>query len=300
MRSMLSRLTLHLIFPATLALAACGWAHAQTQTGAAAMKSRYTELQGELNNNAYHRPLYLNSREDGGNVKGDIYAVLDYPFTQVREALGGPDRWCDILILHLNTKYCRLLHDGTKTTLRMQVGKKTEESLDSTYRVDLRYSGGASGADYFSSSMLAEKGPLDTSNYRIEIESIPLDEKRSFLHFSYAYSYGMASKLALRAYLMTAGRDKVGFSVVKRDAQGQPQYIEGTRATVERNTMRYYLAIDAYLSGLAAPAEQRLEKRLANWYDATEQYPRQLHEVSRDEYLGMKRNEVARQQKAGS
>ena len=155
---MLSRLTLHLIFPATLALAVCGWAHAQTQTGAAAMKSRYTELQGELNNNAYHRPLYLNSREDGGNVKGDIYAVLDYPFAQVREALGSPDRWCDILILHLNTKYCRLLHDGAKTTLRMQVGKKTEESLDSTYRVDLRYSGGTSGADYFSSSMLAEKG----------------------------------------------------------------------------------------------------------------------------------------------
>ncbi|MFX5510250.1 hypothetical protein ABTD49_20490, partial [Acinetobacter baumannii] len=86
------------------------------------------------------------------------------------------------------------------------------------YRVDLRYHGGASAADYFSSSMLADKGPLDPSNYRIEIEAIPLDDKRSFLHFSYAYSYGMASKLALRAYLMTAGRDKVGFSVVKREA----------------------------------------------------------------------------------
>jgi hypothetical protein len=65
----------------------------------------------------------------------------------------------------------------------------------------------------------------------------------------------MASKLALRAYLMTAGRDKVGFSVVKREANGQPQYVSGSRATVERNTMRYYLAIDAYLSGLEAPAE---------------------------------------------
>jgi hypothetical protein len=44
----------------------------------------------------------------------------------------------------------------------MQVGKKTEQDLDDTYRVDLRYHGGASAADYFSSSMLADKGPLDT------------------------------------------------------------------------------------------------------------------------------------------
>ncbi|MFX5562722.1 hypothetical protein ABTD73_19920, partial [Acinetobacter baumannii] len=62
--------------------------------------------------------------------------------------------------------------------------------------------------------------------------------------------------------------------------------------------MRYYLAIDAYLSGLEAPAGERLEKRLTAWYGATEQYPRQLHEVSREDYLAMKRKEVARQQKA--
>ena len=141
-------------------------------------------------------------------------------------------------------------------------------------------------------------GPTQEELDRIEIEAIPLDEKRAFLHFSYAYSYGMASKLALRAYLMTAGRDKVGFSVVKREANGQPQYVSGSRATVERNTMRYYLAIDAYLSGLEAPAGERLEKRLTAWYGATEQYPRQLHEVSREDYLSMKRKEVARQQKA--
>ncbi len=300
LRTTLSRLNGRVIFCATLALAACGWAHAQSQSGAVAMKSRYEELQGELASNAYHRPLYLNSREESGAVKGDIYAVLAYPFAQVREALESPDHWCDILILHLNTKYCRLLRESGKTTLRMQVGKKTEQDLGDTYRVDLRYHGGSSAADYFSSSMLADKGPLDTSNYRIEIEAIPLDERRSFLHFSYAYSYGMASKLALRAYLMTVGRDKVGFSVVRREANGQPQYVSGSRATVERNTMRYYLAIDAYLSALEAPAGDRLEKRLAAWYGATEQYPRQLHEVSREEYLAMKRKEVARQQKASN
>lgn len=292
MPSVMIRFATRLALCATLALPAA----AQTQLGAAQMQARYAQLQGQLADNAYHRPLYLDSSEDGGSVKGDIYAVLPYPFAQVRAALEGPAHWCDILILHLNTKYCRLLDQGGRPLLRMQVGKKTEQELDDTYRVDLRYRGGAGGGDYLSASMQADKGPLGTSDYRICIEAIPLDEQRSFLHFGYAYSYGMASKLALRAYLMTAGRDKVGFSLLKRNADGQPQYINGSRATVERNTMRYYLAIDAYLASLQATPADRLETRLAHWYDATEQYPRQLHEVSRDDYLVMKRREIARQQ----
>lgn len=263
----------------------------------AALKTQYDELQGELAGNQFKRPLYLNSTEGSGTVKGDIHAVLAYPFAQVREALGSPENWCDILILHLNTKYCRLSSAQGKTGLRMHVGKKIEQDLSDTYRVDFGYHAGAAGDDYFSSSMQADKGPLDTSDYRIQIEAIPLPEGRSFLHLSYSYSYGMASKLALRAYLMTVGRDKVGFTVVKRNADGTPQYVDGMRATVERNTMRYYLAIDAYLAALPAPPAQRLEKRLDAWFTATEQYPRQLHEVDRESYLSMKRNEYARQQK---
>ncbi|WP_338034072.1 hypothetical protein [Herbaspirillum robiniae] len=270
---------------------------ADEPAGAAALKAKYEELQGELADNQFKRPLYLKSSEGSGAVKGDIYAVLGYPFAQVREALGAPENWCDILILHLNTKYCRLSTAQGKSMLRMHVGKKIEQDLSDTYRVDFSYRGGAAGADYLSSSMQADKGPLDTADYRIQIEAIPLADGRSFLHLSYSYSYGMASKLALRAYLMTVGRDKVGFTVVKRNADGQPQYVDGTRATVERNTMRYYLAIDAYLSGLSAPPQQRLDKRLEAWFAATEQYPRQLHEVERESYLSMKRNEYVRQQK---
>ncbi|WP_245200266.1 hypothetical protein [Herbaspirillum sp. LeCh32-8] len=275
--------------------AAC--AQAEPLAGPTGLKNRYEELQGELASNQFKRPIYLNSSEGSGAVKGDIYAVLPYPFAQVREALGTPENWCDILILHLNTKYCRLSAPQGKTLLRMHVGKKIEQDLSDTYRVDFNYRGGANGADYLSSTMQADKGPLDTSDYRIQIEAIPLPEGRSFLHLTYSYSYGMASKLALRAYLMTVGRDKVGFTIAKRGAGGEPQYVDGTRATVERNTMRYYMAIDAYLAGLVAPPEQRLEKRLETWFAATEQYPRQLHEVDRAAYLSMKRNEYARQQK---
>jgi len=68
---------------------------------------------------------------------------------------------------------------------------------------------------------------------------------------------------------------------------------------VERNTMRYYLAIDSYLGADSAPPAQQLEKRLRAWFDATERYARQLHEISRDEYMAMKRREIQRQQQGG-
>jgi hypothetical protein len=115
---------------------------------------------------------------------------------------------------------------------------------------------------------------------------------------SYAYGYGAAARLAMQAYLATAGRDKVGFSITGKGEDGKPIYIDGVRGVVERNTMRYYLAIEAYLGAMGGPAGERQEKRLRTWFDATERYARQLHEMERDEYLTMKRSEVQRQRAA--
>ena len=104
--------------------------------------------------------------------------------------------------------------------------------------------------------------------------------------------------MAMQVYLATAGRGKVGFTITGTRPDGQPDYIGGVRGVVERNTMRYFLAIDAYLAALAVPASERLEKRLQTWYDATEAHARQLHDVERDAYLQMKRREYRRQQAA--
>jgi hypothetical protein len=60
--------------------------------------------------------------------------------------------------------------------------------------------------------------------------------------------------------------------------------------------MRYYLAIEAYLGALATAPPLQPQKRLQNWFNATEQYPRQLREVSRTAYIDMKRREYLRQQ----
>jgi hypothetical protein len=101
--------------------------------------------------------------------------------------------------------------------------------------------------------------------------------------------------MAMQGYLATVGRDKVGFT---RVSSGGSDYIGGVRGVVERNTMRYYLAIDAYLGALSSPAPEQFEKRLNNWFSSTERFPHQLHEIDRQQYLDMKRSEYARQQNA--
>jgi hypothetical protein len=88
----------------------------------------------------------------------------------------------------------------------------------------------------------------------------------------------MTARLAMEAYLGTLGRDKVGFTVVRDASSGRAAPVQGLRGVVERNAMRYFLAIEAYVDSLAAPPAERLERRLAAWFDATERYPAQLHE----------------------
>ena len=61
----------------------------------------------QLSNNQIQKPLYLDSSESPDGVTGNVYALIDYAFATVAAALNSPDDWCEILILHTNTKYCR-------------------------------------------------------------------------------------------------------------------------------------------------------------------------------------------------
>ncbi len=262
------------------------------------LRAKYMELGKQLFNNQFQRALYLNSEESSHNLRGEIYAVVDYPFATVNMALNDPAHWCDVLILHVNIKYCHAASNTAGAVLSVNLGKKGEQPLADAYRVEFNYRELITTPDFFAVALDAENGPLGTHGYRIRIEATLLKDGRTFLHFTYAYAFGMSGRLAMQGYLATSGRDKVGFTVTGKLPNGQPAYIQGVRGVVERNTMRYYLAIDAYLAALSAPPEQQLEKRLQYWYNGTDQYARQLHEVARPDYLEMKHNEYQRQQVA--
>lgn len=263
---------------------------------AAALKAKYTEFNDQLLHNQFHRELYLNSTESQHDLKGEIYAVVDYPFIIVSKSFNNPDHWCDVLILHVNIKYCHASENLTDTVLKVNLGTKNEQLLPLTYGVAFSYREMIKTSDYFAVELKSENGPMSTHDYLIWLEATPLNDGRTFLHFTYAYAFGLAGQLAMEGYLATGGRNKVGFTITRKFPNGQADYIQGVRGVVERNTMRYYLAIDAYLFALAYSPKDQLEKRLHQWFNSTEQYAIQLHEVELANYLRMKHSEYQRQQ----
>ena len=264
---------------------------------AAALRARHAALQPALNVNAFNRPIYIESFHNGDELRGEVYAIVPQAFALSGPALQGMEHWCDILMLHLDVKMCRWAQAGAET-LTVSTAHKYDQPLESAAAVEFGYRVAASTPDYLHVQLHAEKGPMGTHDYRIVLEAIPLDAKTSFIHLSYAYSQGFGGRIAMEAYLATLGRNKVGFSVVDRKPDGQPVYIANVRGLVERNCMRYFLAIEAYLSAYALPPADQLERRLREWYAGAERYPVQLHEMERDDYLAMKRKEISHQQLA--
>jgi hypothetical protein len=280
------------------ALCATGPVHsqavAQAPDGANALRERHQTLQTALRENPFGRALHLDSTQTSGDLKGEIHAVVEHPFETVRTSLRVARHWCDILILHLNVKQCLSAAGAGPSVLAVHVGRKFDQPLEEAYRVDFAYSVVADSAEFLHVALRADNGPLGTRDYRITLRAIPLGDSRTFLNLSYAYGYGVAARLAMQAYLSTLGSDKVGFSVLEKRPDGQHVYVGSVRGVVERNTMRYYLAIDTYLGSLGTPPAQQAEQRLRAWFAATERYARQLHEMDEADYLTMKRKEIAR------
>jgi hypothetical protein len=270
-------------------LAAPAWAQ-----DPGALRHKNTTLQDKFASNQFGRPLVLESTQTSGDLRGDVYTVVDHPFATVKQALQMNDHWCDILILHLNVKRCRSGPDGK--SINLNVGRKFDQALEDAYLLEFDWRLSAATADYFAVHLNADEGPLSTRNYRIQVEAIPVDTKRSLIHMSYAYAYGFAARMAIQTYLTTLGRNKVGFSITGRNAEGKPVYIGGVLGLLERNTMRYYLAIDAYLLAYSLPPAEQFERRIQEWYASTERYAAQLHEMEQNAYLEMKRKEMRRQQ----
>ena len=264
-----------------------GPAQAQDAGG---LRARHSALQDKLTNNPFGRALHVESAVAGNAQKGEIYAAIDKPFAVVSRALARPAHWCDILTLQVNIKGCETSRDDMLSAF---ITRKPRDPVDSAHRLDLRFQLAAAEADYLHVAMNSATGPMGTRDYEIRLEAAPIDAQRTFIHLSYAYTLGTMARFAMDAYLSGSGRDRFGFTVVERRADGSPVYIDGVRGVVERAAMRYYLGVEAYVDSLSAPAEQRLEQRLRRWYAAISRYPQLRETVGQDEYVEMKRKQSA-------
>jgi len=252
-----------------------------------ALRESYARLRDILVHSPFGQPMTLESSEVGDLFTEDVHALIDQPYAGVRAALVNTGSWCDILILHPNVMGCRHRDSalpGGDAGIGVLVGKN-EQAADFAFHV------AADRSDYLDVRLSAPSGPLGTADYRIRLEATPLDERRTIVHLMYSNRYGAAARIAMRIYLETLGRGKVGFTVVGRNADGSPVYVGDFRGAQERNAMRYYLAITAYLESLSAAPARQFETRLAIWYASSARYSPQLHEGR--EYLDIRRR-VAR------
>lgn len=260
---------------------------------ASALHAKRQALQPKLRANSFGQPLVLSARETSDRLEGDVYAEVAYPFAAAGAAFRSPAGMCEMLFLHLNVRACTPSATTTPSTLSLLVGPKRADALGAQYRMRYAMRSEVIDATLLRVTLSADDGPLSTWDYRMVFEAVPIDSGRSFVHFGYAYSYGLLAKLAMGAYLATAGSDKIGFTVEGKGDDGRPLYIHGQRAAVERNVMRYYLAILAYLSVDSGTHEQRLQARLRAWFALTERYAAQLHEYDLAEYLREKNEQPA-------
>jgi hypothetical protein len=257
---------------------------------AAGLRQAADGMKEAMARSGFKSPINLTSAETGnGGVQGDIYAEVAWPFETVSRALAEPSRWCEVMMPHINTKRCRVTGSAASPMLALSIVRKYDQPLDKAFELEFGWRVVARTADYFEVVLGAAKGPLGTGNYRILFEASPQANGGTFLHFSYSYDSNMLARMATQVYLATFGAGKTGFTVIGQRPDGQPEYIRGMRGLVERNAMRYFVAIDAWFEAASAPAAAQYDKRLQSWFAGIEKYPLQLHEIDRDSYLAVKR-----------
>lgn len=261
------------------------------QADAGSLRAKYEQIETDLRDSVYGIPVYLQSNGDNGTMHGDVFGVIPHSFSTVRDALATPANWCEMVPRHLNVKACTYRYIEGECHLNIYTGRKFYERADDVNLLDYRYQVDTKQKGYLHTTLTAEDGPLDTVNYTITAEAVPLGESSTFIHFSFSYDHGFITDLAMTGYFTTLGRGKIGFTVVGKNYDGKPVYVDGIRGVIERNTIRYYFAIQSFLDTLKIPDEDRFEARINNWFDLTERYHAQLYEMDKKDYLSYKRKE---------
>ncbi len=241
-------------------------------------------------------PLCLESAEHDGRVHVDVYGIFEHPFSSVLSALKVPANWCDIVALHPNVKACTYRELPGTWRLTFYLGRKVYQSPEDARQIVYQYRNIEQRQGYLDIVLRADDGPFGTKDHRMRFEAMPLDEDRTFAHVSYEYNDNAALRLAEKLYFATLGWGKIGFTVTGTDRKGAPVYIGGPRGALERNAVRYYLAVQSFMDTLHYPEESRFSMRAGSWYDHTDRFRNQLYEMEKKDYLKFKKQEHKNQE----
>ena len=248
---------------------------------------RVQEVLERIEESPLDEPIVVQSTDDDSRIEGEVAARIDQPFAAVAELVGSVEAWCQLAFLHINIKACT----HNETSLRLYAGRKHFETPEEASALDLEFQVKDQSDDLLAVVLRGDEGPHGTHDFMMGLVAVPLDEETTLLEMQYSLGIGTAARMAMELYLSTMGRHRIGFT---RDDEGE--FIGGLQGVIERNVMRFYLALQALLDTRDKPQEERLEARLKRWLELTDRYAEQLRELDRETYLSQKTREWKEQQ----
>ena len=254
------------------------------------LSSYYHELQEAAKQGPFGLPLQVRTEERQNLVSAEVHGIIDHPLEAFGAAVAEPVSWCEFIPLNLNIKACTTQRNAQEALLTLYIGGKGYLSPEAASQQPYRFLVRERQPKYVAVSLSALQGLLGTKAHQLEFEAASVDG-RTVVALRSSYEQSAVSKLATAIYLATVGRDKVGFSRERVGPDGQASFVRGAQGMIERNLMRYYLVLKAFLDTRALPDSGRFEARISTFYDLMERYPAQLHEMERAEYLDVKRRE---------
>jgi len=266
------------------------YADPASRSGPEGLADTFQTLGNKLEKSSFGIPAYLESSAGSSASDADIYGIVSYPFDIVRNELSVPVNWCNIVLPHINVRACTCEKLNDKWLLTIYSVNRFNQPLKDAYRMKFDFHTVVQQPEYFDISLDSHEGPFNTKDHRFGFEAIPIDNVRTFVHLSYSYNYSFLGYVAMKSYLALFGRGKVGFSIAGVK-EGNPVYVSGLRGAIERNVVRYYLGILAYLDTLKFAPEQRFGKRINKWYDLTGRYRKQFSEMGKEEYISFKKED---------
>lgn len=247
----------------------------------------------------FDEPIHVTSEERRNAIDGDVYAIIQFPFETLNEELRSASAWCEIVFLHLNVKAC--VHTGSgqqgASSLRIYIGRKYYQPPEAAERVELRLDITEQTDNRLTMALIGDQGPYGTRDFHLHLVAVPYIDNQSLVHLHYSLGHGGFTRITMGMYFTFAGRHRVGFTADDYDQDGNPVFVRGVRGMIERNVMRFYLALQTHFESLDVPQDEWLGERLQRWFELTERYPRQLRELEASEYLNQKYREYEHQQR---
>ena len=214
--------------------------------------------------------INLASTEQDDLLSAEVNSILHTPFETVAAALSQASNWCQVLPLHFNIKACTYENQKEGEVLTIYSGRKIYEHTEDSYEMAYQFEIVRKDDSQLSLLLKADHGPMSTSDYRIELEVLRVEEG-TLLHIHSSYRPSWLSSVLTSTYLSTVGRNKVGFSRIEEEGESRP--VQGIKGIIERNVMRYQLAIKAFLDTQSLPEATRHEVTLISWFTQNDSYP---------------------------